>query len=836
MSGFNFSELLPFYLDETDEHIAALNAALLQLEQDPADSKALAEAFRMFHSIKGASVVMGFEPVNRLAHHLESLFDQLRTKKRTLDRSILDLTFRCLDELRDYHRDLRALGSSDVDLSGLTVRVVEALEADLASTRIEEPSSGPPPSPSAPAGADTAAVPPADFSVAEPSPPRESGRREFKPADLHEPLSAIQVTAVFEPRLPLPDMKARLVFNRLSKAGKVVATLPPIEHLEELESLTEFVVWLVTDSQPDELRELADVDGVIEIRVEPASPMPRADEEVSVQGFTPRSVPCPSEPEPSGELATARSDSNQLDSHGDVGVIPPPPPPAVPSAKPVVVAPVPSSSPREPRKAKVAETIRVESDRLDYLMNLAGELVINKARFVDIAKGLDELFRGSAAQALATDTEERLESLTRGLENLAGSKAGWSDGSLERWAGHIRRLRDNFGEIEEELQRIRRGREQLKALTEAIHNLGRVTDGLQKGVLDTRMVPIGPLFERFRRVIRDLSLASGKEVVLEITGEKTELDKRMIDELSDPLIHMVRNAVDHGLETPEIRERLGKRRAGTVALQASHRGNSVVITVSDDGRGINCERIRRKVVDKGLMSKSEADSLSDRELIAYIWHPGLSTAETVTEISGRGVGMDIVKNRIENLSGSVDVRSTIGQGTTFIIRLPLTLAIMSSLLVRIFEETYAIPLDHIDEIVEVPARSIFRVQKRPTIEIRKRIVPLVSLGDLFHWGGCINPMTSNGSHGDQGQRPQIHWLEERADPLLVVIVQNGETTIGLVVDQLIGMQEVVLKSLEKNYRAVPGLSGASILGDGRVSLILDIDALISMAAGRYVEI
>jgi two-component system chemotaxis sensor kinase CheA len=298
---------------------------------------------------------------------------------------------------------------------------------------------------------------------------------------------------------------------------------------------------------------------------------------------------------------------------------------------------------------------------------------------------------------------------------------------------------------------------------------------------------------------------------------------------------MVRNSVDHGLEPPELREAAGKPRAGTVALLASHRGNSVVITVTDDGRGIDSERIRRKIVAKGLVGRAEADSLTDRELVPYIWHPGLSTAETITEVSGRGVGMDIVKNRIENLSGSVDVRTAAGQGTTFTIRLPLTLAIMSSLLVRIYEEIYAIPLDHIDEIVEVRPRQIFRVQGRPTIEIRKKVVALVSLGDLFRWGGRGRPPsatlaragsgagTSNGQPADAAEEP---------DKLRVVIVQNGETTIGLVVDQLIGMQEVVLKSIEKNFRAIHGLSGASILGDGRVSLILDVDALIATAAGR----
>ena len=426
-----------------------------------------------------------------------------------------------------------------------------------------------------------------------------------------------------------------------------------------------------------------------------------------------------------------------------------------------------------------------------------------------------------------TDTRERLESITRGLEGLAEAKAGSTNGSLDRWSAHIRRLRDNFRVIQDELELIRDAREQLKALAETIHNLGRVSDGLQKGVLDTRMVPIGPLFERFRRVIRDLSLSSGKEVALQIGGEKTELDKRMIDELSDPLIHMVRNAVDHGLEPPAEREAAAKPRAGSVSLLASHRGNSVVITVSDDGHGIDCERIRRKIVAKGLTSKTDAHELADRELIAYIWHPGLSTAETITEVSGRGVGMDIVKSRIENLSGSIDVRSVVGQGTTFTIRLPLTLAIMSSLLVRIYDEIYAIPLDHIDEIVEVRLSQIYRIQGRPTIEIRKRIVALVALSDVFHWGGRDHP---SARHGTKLPGDAHAAAKESADKCTVVVVQNGETTIGLLVDQLIGMQEVVLKSLERNFRTIPGLSGASILGDGRVSLILDLDAVLELIA------
>ena len=634
----------------------------------------------------------------------------------------------------------------------------------------------------------------------------------------------------FEANLPLADMKARLVLNRLSSKARIHSSDPPVEALDEIESLTTFTVFLSSEADSDELRSLADVEGVASVRVEPIGRSGRAEDKPrgdSGPKLPPSVAPPPPELtiKPERPIAPAKLTDASLAS---------PPEPAVrgvqqPAAATVAIA-APAAAPAAAvGKHKIAETIRVDSDRLDHLMNLAGELVITKARFIAISIGLEKLFKSSNAHTVTSDTRERLESIGRGLEGLSEIKNSSAGTGVERWSAHIRRLRDNFHTIQEELDVIREAREHLKALSEAIHSLGRVSDGLQKGVLDTRMVPIGPLFERFRRVIRDLSHSSGKEVVLQIDGEKTELDKRMIDELSDPLIHMVRNSVDHGLEKPEDREASGKPRPGTVSLLASHRGNSVVITVSDDGRGIDCERIRKKIVAKGLASTAEARELSDRDLIAYIWHPGLSTAETITEVSGRGVGMDIVKSRIENLSGTVDVRSLLGQGTTFTIRLPLTLAILSSLLVRIYDEIYAISLDHIDEIVEIRASQIYRVQGRPTIEIRKKMIALVALDDVFRWGGKAHPNARSRATSTNGGRDPADTAAEKH---IVVIVQNGETTMGLLVHELIGMQEVVLKSLEKNFQSIPGLSGASILGDGRVSLILDLDAVIDMVARR----
>jgi two-component system, chemotaxis family, sensor kinase CheA len=828
MSGFNIAELMPFYLDETDEHIAGLNDSLLRLEQDPTDARALQEAFRMFHSIKGASVVMGFAPVNKLTHHLESLYDQLRLHKRSLDRPLLDLTFRALDELRDYHTELRSQGQSGADLSALTADVI----AELANTRQPVQPAQPPP--------DAVAHPEAT--------PKAAASTVREDAVSFEEPEEMTLTVIFEPNLPLADMKARLVLNRVSARAHIISSDPAAERLDEVDPLTQLIVRLASESNPEELRALADVEGVIEVRIEHAQsptvattpsetltvPSARSDAaELEIAQIAPARI----EPDPA-KVPTGPTPATGAPHHAE-----PPAPKTNPAAqvvpnslaasaeRPAAAAP---PKPEVEGKKKIAETIRVESDRLDYLMNLAGELVITKARFVAIARELEEVFRGSNAHSLTSDTRERIDSMTRGLEGLEGlsnSKTSNGSGSIDRWSAHVRRLKDNFRDIEGELDRIRLGRERIKSLAEAIHSLGRVSDSLQKGVLDTRMVPIGPLFERFRRVIRDLSHSSGKEVTLRIAGEKTELDKRMIDELSDPLIHMVRNAVDHGLESPDRREASGKPRAGTVSLLASHRGNSVVITVSDDGHGIDCERIRQKIVAKGLVGKAEAQELTARDLVTYIWHPGLSTAETITEVSGRGVGMDIVKSRIENLSGVVDVRSNPGQGTTFTIRLPLTLAIMSSLLVRIHEEFYAIPLDHIEEIVEVGPAQIYRLQGRAAVQIRKKIVALIALDDIFLWGGGPYPGARNG-------RPtsiDSHSTgESHDDKRTVVVVQNGETTIGLLVDQLIGMQEVVLKSLEKNFRTIRGLSGASILGDGRVSLILDLDAVVEMA-GRAPE-
>jgi two-component system chemotaxis sensor kinase CheA len=323
------------------------------------------------------------------------------------------------------------------------------------------------------------------------------------------------------------------------------------------------------------------------------------------------------------------------------------------------------------------------------------------------------------------------------------------------------------------------------------------------------MVPVGPLFNRFKRVVRDIASELRKKVQLEIRGEKTELDKRMIDELGDPLVHLVRNAIDHGLESEEVRRKRGKPDAGTLTLEATHSGNNVLITIRDDGGGIAVDKVRARAIQRGLVPEATAATLTDREWMQFIWHPGFSTAEQVSDISGRGVGMDIVKTRIAELNGTIEVDSRPGLGTTFQIRLPLTLAIIRSLLFRLPHGIFAAPIENVREIVSVPRR-----------EVRGEFIPLVGIDDIFDWNGVVPRRTSERASAATGGRVEV------------VILTTGRKTMGLEVDELRGSQDIVIKSLSENFVPIRGLAGASILGDGSVCLLLDVAASIELVHDR----
>jgi two-component system chemotaxis sensor kinase CheA len=475
------------------------------------------------------------------------------------------------------------------------------------------------------------------------------------------------------------------------------------------------------------------------------------------------------------------------------------------------LVPVVTAAAAEPAeaRARVTETVRVEIERLDHLMNLAGELVVNKARFVQVARQMRPAFKKAGVAGRARASGESMRRALLALRAHGGADAEWSR--------HLDELEAEIGALEEQSRLWEQNRRLFGQLTEAIDQLTRVSSNLQRRVLETRMVPVAPLFNRFKRVVRDIALELNKQVLLEIKGEKTELDKRMIDELGDPLIHLVRNAIDHGIEAPDVRARRGKPAAGTLCLEAAHSGNNVYISVRDDGGGIDTDKIRERVRARGLAGHGLVDSLSERDLIDYIWHPGFSTAEAVSDLSGRGVGMDVVKTRLSELNGTIDVRNAPGQGTTFTLRLPLTLAIIRSLLFRLQHGTFAVPIDNVREIVSVPIDQVVTIHTRKTFEVRGEFIPLVDIADVFDW-----PMQEGITSGAAARDAQVRRLD-------VVILHSSSKTMGLRVNELLGGQDIVIKSLAENFVPIRGLSGASILGDGSVCLLLDAGAVIELA-------
>ncbi len=367
--------------------------------------------------------------------------------------------------------------------------------------------------------------------------------------------------------------------------------------------------------------------------------------------------------------------------------------------------------------------------------------------------------------------------------------------------------RNRLLRITQQLAAKYEGDELVEALAETMDQVDFITTDLQMAVMKTRMVPIARVFNRFPRVVRDLARELKKEVKLIIEGEDTELDRSIVEEIGDPLVHLVRNAIDHGIEPPEEREFLGKPRQGTLRLAAYHEGNHIVILVEDDGRGIDIEKVKKKALERGLVTENELAKMSEKDILNLIFLPGFSTAEKVTDVSGRGVGMDVVKTNIEKLNGTIEINTQKGKGTQIVIKIPLTLAIIQSLLVQVGEEIYAIPLVSVVEAVKINTDEIQHVEGQEIIILRDSVLPLVELSRVFDIP-----------------------TERREKSIYVVVLSIGERRFGLIVDRLIGQEEIVIKSLGNYLSSVPGISGATIMGDGRVTLIIDVASLANMIA------
>lgn len=399
----------------------------------------------------------------------------------------------------------------------------------------------------------------------------------------------------------------------------------------------------------------------------------------------------------------------------------------------------------------VEQTVRVDVRRLDHLMNLIGELVLGKNRLIKIY----------------SDVEERYD-----------------------------------------------GEKFLEELNQVVSSISSITTDLQLAVMKTRMQPVGKVFNKFPRMVRDLSRELNKNIDLIITGEETEVDKSIVEEIGDPLVHIIRNSCDHGIESPEDRQALGKPAVGTVQLKAYNEGNHIVIEVSDDGKGLDAQMLKQKAIEKGLISEKEADVMSDKEAFGIIFKPGFSTAKTITNVSGRGVGMDVVKTNIEKLSGIIEIESEKGVGTTQKLKIPLTLAIMQALLVGVQEEYYAIPLSSVIETVRINQDEIYTVDGKSVLRSRDEVLSLVRLADIF----------------------KVDSVLEAMNEVYVVIIGLADQKIGVIVDYLVGQEEVVIKSLGYYLKGIEGITGATVRGDGKITLIVDVAGMMNMAKSMKVNI
>ena len=682
------NQYMDMFLDESHEHLQSLNEGLLRLEENMEEISVVNDIFRNAHTLKGMSATMGFAKIAELTHEMEDVLDLVRKEQLKLNEDIMDTLFKCLDSLEQM---VDSVGNGEAE----DVVDVSDLVAKLSSI-----SKGTPPPAAAPAAGGAAAAPAAgdasggagsdlgidDIDLDVMKKAKDAGMNVFH----------VKVTLMES--CVLKAARSVMVMHALDEIGDVIKSVPPAEDLEQEKFERSFDIVLATASDAEAVTNA--VDTVSEI------------EDIGVEELDPDALAKPAEPAPAAAAPAAAA--------------------AAAPKKAAAPAKKEGAKAAAPKKQHQSQSVRVDIEKLDTLMNLMGELVINKVR----------------------------------LEQI----------------GQTHRMSD---------------------LMETLEQMDRVTGDLQNIVMKVRMVPVSAVFNRFPRMVRDVSKELGKEINLTIEGEETELDRTVVDEIGDPIMHLLRNSLDHGVESPDAREAKGKPRVGEVGLIARHEGNNVVIMITDDGAGIDASKIRRKAVEKGMITQDEADRLDDADAVRLIFLPGFSTAEQITDISGRGVGMDVVRSKIEALSGHVDVETHIDEGSVFKIKLPLTLAIIQAMLVRVQEEMYAIPLTSIDSTVNIEPTDIQTIQNKEVIVLRGEIIPIVRMEEAL-------------------QVPHVKDSEE----LFVVVVHAGEAKAGIVVDNLIGQQEIVIKTLGNLFAGLKLFGGATVLGDGRVALILDVATMI----------
>ena len=690
-------ELVQVFLDESEDEIRELEAGLIKLEEDQDDESTINRVFRAAHTIKGSAGLVGFEEVSNFTHNIENILDRIRNKDLRITKKLISNLLSAVDLLKRMitaSAEGEALDRTEIENITLT------LKRFTGTNRPAE--------------------------EAHPSGSKEQSEEKER---------VLCISMRFRPDILSTGQDPLMLIRELSDNGSIIETRAFTEAIPEFYNLNPTICYTWWEVILRTERPLSDIQNIFlfvvdenDILIEDVSSQYKDGVELSLAE------------KPIGEILVEKgivktSDIEEvLKDRKTTGEA------LVEKGKvPREIVEKMAMAQSQSRKIAKSSTIRVDTDKLDKLVNLVGEMVISVARMSQLASEVD----GNGA--------------SRSLQGASSA-------------------------------------------------LERISRELQEQVMRVRMVPVEGTFNRFRRVVRDLSFELGKKIEIKMSGTDTELDKNVIEQIGDPLKHMIRNSIDHGIESPEERRRLGKPVEGTIWLKAYQREGNIFIEISDDGRGIDKDKVLAKAIEKGLAEPGR--TYSEKEIFEMLFAPGLSTSEKVSEISGRGVGMDVVRKNIEDLHGSIEIISERGKGSTFRVKLPLTLAIIDGMMVRVGNEVLTIPLSVIDKSVRPSKSEIKTVEgKGELVDIRGNYIPLVRIYELFN------------------------IPSEKTDPTdaLVVVLQSTEGRFGVLVDDVLGQTQAVIKSIDKNFRKIEGTSGATILGNGKVSLILDVHGIEHMA-------
>ncbi len=754
----DMNEIKEIFFQECEEQLTELETGLLAMNDGDDDPETVNAVFRAVHSIKGGAGAFGLDDLVAFAHVFETTLDCVRSNKLDPDETVMKVMLKSADVLADLTAAARDGGTVDPARSATLAKDLEALatgqplpDGDAAPTAAAAPVADEPApvDEAAPAASDDGGFQPVPFSFDDMD---EVASDEDAPGDAAD---GNVFTIQFKPNAGLyaKGNDTALLFRDLAQLGQMevrcnTEALPELDGMDPEDSYLTWSVTLITENDEDAIRqvfEFAEWDCKLEISAGRGdadadgaeAPMVPVPFDLSMLGEPEEKVKTP--PAPVAEVPVA-----------PVPAPAPAPAPVAPKAAAPVPAPVKEPA-KKPKVSAVAPTqqIRVDLDRVDRLINLVGELVINQA--------------------------------------MLAQSVGESEETVSGQGNNI-----NLG----------------------LDELNQLTREIQDSVMAIRAQPVKPVFQRMSRIVREIADMVGKTVRLVTEGENTEVDKTVIDKLAEPLTHMIRNSVDHGLESAEDRKAAGKDPQGMVKLSAKHRSGRIVIEIEDDGAGIDRERVKQKALDNGLITAES--NLSDEDIDNLIFHPGFSTAEKLSDISGRGVGMDVVKKSIQSLGGRISIQSTPGKGSIFSMSLPLTLAVLDGMVVSVADQTLVVPLTAIVETLQPEKSDIHGFgAKQRLIAIRETFCPLVDVGEI------------------------LNFRDEPADPIegvALLVESEGGGQRALMVDAIQGQRQVVIKSLESNYSNVPGIAAATILGDGRVALILDVDMIVSASKGHNLAI